>query len=325
VRAAVASPAEATSSPSPPPQLLHTRAAYNAISSAHAPIWVTDEAGLFKKHGLDVDLQYVQGNNGYVALLAGEIDFLFANAHNFVSMAAEGAEIKVLACLQPMVVDYAIVTAPEIHEATDLRGKIIAVSGGSDLTRAYFNDYFSRYGMRQEDVVYITTGGQPERAGAVRGGAAQATMLNTPSNVALERDGFRRLANIEDLRLPTAARCISTRPSYLQEQPEVAERFVKAMIDTTQYMLSHQEEAKAIVRARLKIDDNELMDATYHTAANNVRDPVVPLDGLQASAEALADENPRTLQVDLAKMIDTSVLDRIRQSGFIDAVYRAGN
>jgi ABC-type nitrate/sulfonate/bicarbonate transport system substrate-binding protein len=198
----------------------------------------------------------------------------------------------------------------------------VAVSGGSDLTQAYFEEYFGRHGMRASDVIYIRTGGQPERAGAVRAGAAQATMLNTPSNVALEREGFRRLANVEELDLPTPARCITTRPAYLREQPEIADRFVRAMIETAQYMQTHREEAKAIVRARLKIEDDELMDATYFTAANNVRDPVVPLDGLRASAEALADENPRTLDVDLQRMIDNATLDRVRQSGFIDTLYR---
>jgi hypothetical protein len=50
--------------------------------------------------------------------------------------------------------------------------------------------------------------------------------------------------------------------------------------------------------------------------------PVVPVEGLRVSAEALASENPRALDLDVRRMIDTSVLDRIRQSGFIDALYR---
>lgn len=319
--AELAAPAAGTSSTAAPP-LLKTRMAYNAISSAQAPIWVADEAGLFRKAGLDVEVQYIQGNNAYVALLAGETDFVFANAHNFVSMVAEGADVRVLACLQPMVVDYAIITVPEVRQATDLRGKLIAVSGGGDLTRAYFDDYLGRYGLRPDDVVYIRTGGQPERAGAVRGGAAQATMLNTPGNVAMERDGFRRLANIEELQLPTPARCISTLPRLLQERPEVAERVLRAMIETSAYMHAQREAAKAIVRAQLKIEDDALMEPTYETAANNVRDPLVPLAGLRASAESLAEDNPRTREVDLQRMIDHSLLDRIRQSGFIDTVYR---
>lgn len=308
--------------PAPLSAALHTSAAFQAIGAASAPIWVTQEAGLFAKHGLGVDLQYLQGNASYAALVAGQIDFLFGNPHNFVSMVAEGAEVKVLACFKPIVSDYTIIATPEIRQATDLRGKLIATGGTSDLTQAYFDEYFRRNGMRPDDVMYIRIGGQPERADALRGGAAQATMLNTPANVVLEREGMRRLAKIDDLQLPSATRCITTLPRMVEQQPEVAERFLKAMIETAQYMHSHREQAEVIVRDRLEIEDKELMDATYATAAANDRDPIVPVEGLRASAEALASENPRTLDLDVRRMIDTSVLDRIRQSGFIDALYR---
>jgi hypothetical protein len=100
------------------------------------------------------------------------------------------------------------------------------------------------------------------------------------------------------------------------------ERFLKAMIENAQYMRTHREQAEEFVRLRLKIEDKELMDATYATAAANDRDPIVPAEGLRASAVALADENPRTLDLDVRRMIDTTVLDQIRQSGFIDALYQ---
>ncbi|HEY7063576.1 MAG TPA: ABC transporter substrate-binding protein [Chloroflexota bacterium] len=312
-----AAPASASSGPA-----LHTSAAYQAIGAASAPIWVTEEAGLFAKHGLDVDVQYLQGNASYAALIAGQIDFLFGNPHNFVSLEAEGADVKVLACFKPIVSDYTIMATPEIHQAADLRGKLIATGGTSDLTQAYFDEYFRRNNVRPDDVTYVRVGGQPERADALRGGAAQATMLNTPANVVLEREGMRRLAKMDDLRLPSATRCVTTLPSLLEQRPEVAERFLKAMIETAQFMVVHRDQAEPIVRQRLKIEDQELMDATYATAAANDRDPVVPVEGLQASAAALADENPHTLDLDVRRMIDTSVLDRIRQSGFIDVLYQ---
>jgi NitT/TauT family transport system substrate-binding protein len=310
-------PAPATAGPA-----LHTSAAYQAIGAASAPIWVTEEAGLFTKHGLDVDVQYLQGNASYAALIAGQIDFLFGNPHNLVSMVAEGTEVKVLACFKPIVSDYTIMATPEIRQATDLRGKLIATGGTSDLTQSYFDEYFRRNNMRPESVMYIRIGGQPERADALRGGAAQATMLNTPANVVFEREGMRRLAKIDDLKLPSATRCITTLPRLLEQQPEVAERFLKAMTETAQYMNTHREQAESIVHPRLKIEDRELMDATYATAAANDRDPIVPVEGLRASAESLARENPRTLDLDVRRMIDTKVLDRIRQSGFIDALYQ---
>jgi ABC-type nitrate/sulfonate/bicarbonate transport system substrate-binding protein len=285
-------------------------------------MWVAVEAGLFKKYGLDVDAQYLQGNASYAALISGQVDFLFGNPHNLVSMVAEGADVKVLACFSPIASDYTIMTTPEIRQATDLRGKVIATGGTSDLSQAYFDEYFRRNDVRPTDVIYIRIGGQPERADALRSGAAQATMLNTPAYVVLEREGMRRLAQVDDMRLPSATRCITALPRLVEQRPEVVERFLKAMIENAQYMRTHREQAEEFVRLRLKIEDKELMDATYATAAANDRDPIVPAEGLRASAVALADENPRTLDLDVRRMIDTTVLDQIRQSGFIDALYQ---
>ena len=39
------------------------RIAYSAIGSSQSPLWIAHEAGIFKKHGLDVDLLYVGGGS----------------------------------------------------------------------------------------------------------------------------------------------------------------------------------------------------------------------------------------------------------------------
>src|SRR5262249_47050877 len=83
---------------------------------------------------------------------------------------AEGTEVKVLACFKPIVSDYTIMATPDIRQATDLRGKLIATGGTSDLTQSYFDEYFRRNGMRPDDVMYVRIGGQPERADALRAG-----------------------------------------------------------------------------------------------------------------------------------------------------------
>jgi ABC-type nitrate/sulfonate/bicarbonate transport system substrate-binding protein len=35
------------------------RVVYSAIGSSQSPLWIAHEAGIFKKHGLDVELLYV--------------------------------------------------------------------------------------------------------------------------------------------------------------------------------------------------------------------------------------------------------------------------
>ncbi|MBM4297396.1 MAG: hypothetical protein FJ143_06605, partial [Deltaproteobacteria bacterium] len=47
------------------------RAVYNAISGVMSPIWVAADAGLFTKHGVNVDLKYLAATSAVQAMLGG--------------------------------------------------------------------------------------------------------------------------------------------------------------------------------------------------------------------------------------------------------------
>ncbi|HEX9788466.1 MAG TPA: hypothetical protein VGB09_10595 [Candidatus Binatia bacterium] len=50
---------------------------YSAQAGSLAPIWITKEAGIFKKHDLDVDLLFIPGGpTAAAALMTGEVPSL---------------------------------------------------------------------------------------------------------------------------------------------------------------------------------------------------------------------------------------------------------
>src|SRR5712692_10625328 len=53
---------------SPPVKLV---VSYSEIYEGSWPLWLTADAGLFRKHGLDVDLQYIASGTSINALVAG--------------------------------------------------------------------------------------------------------------------------------------------------------------------------------------------------------------------------------------------------------------
>src|SRR5690242_12279182 len=53
------------------------RVAYAVFAGGHTGLWVAHEAGLFRKHGVEVDLRYLEGSSvATQSLLAGEIDVI---------------------------------------------------------------------------------------------------------------------------------------------------------------------------------------------------------------------------------------------------------
>ena len=52
-------------------QEMNLRAVYNALSGVMAPIWVAQDAGLFTKHGVNVDLKYLAATTAVQGMLGG--------------------------------------------------------------------------------------------------------------------------------------------------------------------------------------------------------------------------------------------------------------
>ena len=52
-------------------QEMSLRAVYNALSGVMAPIWVGQEAALFTKHGVNVDLKYLAATTAVQGMVGG--------------------------------------------------------------------------------------------------------------------------------------------------------------------------------------------------------------------------------------------------------------
>src|SRR5256712_10884527 len=128
--AASAPPAAATATPLVP---IAVKAAFTNLTGDSLPIWTAMDAGIFKKNGLDVDLQSIDGGaRGMAALLANGVEIISVGGAECLSATAAGAKITVTAVLTP-VFPYHLMAAPEIKSVQDLKGKKIGISspGGS--------------------------------------------------------------------------------------------------------------------------------------------------------------------------------------------------
>ena len=58
------------------PSLAQTlKVPFAALSPNYAPLWIADQAGFFKKHGLDVQLIYISAGSVIVpAILSGQVE-----------------------------------------------------------------------------------------------------------------------------------------------------------------------------------------------------------------------------------------------------------
>jgi ABC-type nitrate/sulfonate/bicarbonate transport system substrate-binding protein len=101
---------------------------WSAIAGSQAPFWITKEAGLFDKNGLDVTMIYVDGGSQATqALMSGDVPVVQVGGNAPVVARLRGADVTLIAGLLN-VLAYSMVVSPEIKKPEDLKGKNVSVS-----------------------------------------------------------------------------------------------------------------------------------------------------------------------------------------------------
>src|SRR4030095_7872628 len=121
--------------------------AYATLGPALSPGWVTSDKGIWRKHGLDVDLVYLGGGSRSVpALLSGSIQLFFGSDTAAYVAAIQGAKIVQLRVTMNTL-GYFLMTTPEIRSIADLRGKVLGISLGRDLPYAHLPKILTHHAL----------------------------------------------------------------------------------------------------------------------------------------------------------------------------------
>src|SRR5438128_7285923 len=166
------------------------------------PYEVARSAGLFKQHGLDVELVYTRGGNAAMqALVGGAVDYaataLDVAIQAYVNVGADVRRFAVTGRL-PL---FALVTAPrtasQIRSIKDLEGKTVAVSALGNADHALALYLLKEAGADAGKVQFATMG--VNLLEALRQGQIDAGLVQEPALTLLQRAGGRVLMNAMDL------------------------------------------------------------------------------------------------------------------------------
>jgi NitT/TauT family transport system substrate-binding protein len=105
-----------------------------SVSVANIIIYVTKEAKLYDKYGLDAQVIAINGSGiASKALIGGNLDIVPVATPTVIAANLAGSDMAILAHTMPGVV-HALMVKPEIKRVEDLKGKKIAVSSLGSLT-----------------------------------------------------------------------------------------------------------------------------------------------------------------------------------------------
>src|SRR5947209_3931845 len=166
------------------------------------PYEVARSAGIYQKHGLNVELVYTRGGSAAMqALIGGAVDYAATALDVAIQAYANvGADIRRFAVTGRLPL-FAVVTAPrtasQIQSIKDLEGRTIGVSALGNADHALTLYLLKQAGADAQKVQFATMG--VNLLEALRQGQMDAGVVQEPALTLLQRSGARVLMNGMDL------------------------------------------------------------------------------------------------------------------------------
>lgn len=330
---AAAAPATslATTAPSSPtsalpPERERIRVVYGSVSGSMAPLWIAAEQGIFGKHGLSVDLQYVESTVGVAAALAGDAQVSVNEGVSVIRAIAAGSPLRIVAYFHKLN-PYAVVARPELAGPADLRGKTIALLRPGDTTDVSARIALKRYGLVVgEDVYPLSVGNSPSRLATLLNGQVAAALLSEAFVDKALAQGMQVLISLEKERLPYVSTAILIGTDFGRENPRTLIAFLKGMIEATRYFAEprNRDAVLPIMARQLKLDPSDpLVAATYDFYHDRLaRDPRPEREGVETILDTLRDIDPAAYSaVGVDDIVDSSYLEGIQASGFLENIW----
>ena len=293
-----------------------------SLGSAQLPLWTARDAGLFAKHGLDVELIGLQSASRQVQLLLAG-DSLAASLSGTVPVRAriEGADTTILMGLLNSFT-LSIIAAPEIKKPADLKGRYIGVGslGGSPtlLTQRLLKKW-----SLESDVKFLGTGGYVESLAALEKRRIYAAVLDPPrAYIGRKKFGFVEIANLgEEFKYATTV--IVARDSELRKQRDTFTQLARGIIEGIHRIKTDREFAVRVLGKMLRSNDREILEETYRVfSALYEKTPYPALEGIQPILDEIATQVPKAKSYKPENFVDTSIVRQLEQNGFIAGVYR---
>lgn len=280
---------------------------YSENVADELPLWIADEAGLFKKQGLTVKLTNLSSNEGFPALVAGQTQLASIGASEMVSGAAAGADVRYLATLTP-VFPYKMYT-----KATDpqqLKGKRIGITSTSGSLYIATLEALKQLKLSPSDVQLVPLGSVTNVNNALIAGTIDAAMSHPPATAKIEAAGFHSIVDLAQQKIPTSNVGIASTAAYASGHRTLVTKFMTALLEAIKREKSDEAYAEKLLTEHLKVTDQQALKETWQYYAQEVL-PEMPTPTsaqLQTSKDELAATNPAVKNVDVAKLVDPSYL-----------------
>ena len=296
---------------------------------AKLPLWLAQDAGLFEKYGLKVEIRTPKSGEELVERAGrDEAEIYVATANWIVSAVGDGKDLVFFANTGYSVLK--LLAHPSIARPEQLKGKRIGTGEANSSQDRITRETLRRLGLDPErDVTLVPFGSRSvQRVNALIKGEIDATTSNEDNIFDLERRGeinkVRVLADNDSLKLYIGAGVdFAVTRTLLTSSRDIVKKFVRALSEAISLARRERAAADRIYARYLKVNDPALLDFMYRTYVQGAI-PERPFPRLENVALGIAEFASKPgLKGKTAEAITDSALVRdLQQEGFFSQLYR---
>jgi NitT/TauT family transport system substrate-binding protein len=291
------------------------------FSATQAPLWAAKEGRFFEKYGIK-NLEVIQFSGGQPvtrALIGGDIQISTTGGAAVVNARLKGADTVIIARTVG-VFPYTLYVSKDIRDASELKGKRLAVStvGGSGYVAMQYA--LRRLGLNPDkDVAMLQVGDFGTRLASLASGTVQGTLLLPPFTLRARELGLRSLYDLVGSGIQYPINQITTRQSFIKSQRETVKNFLKGLVAGLARFRTDREFGVKVLGQNLRETDPKILQETYDFWLKVF--PKVPNPGPEDATVFLEFMQVKE-QRDWRDFVDPSLMEELERDGFLSSVYK---
>jgi NitT/TauT family transport system substrate-binding protein len=277
-------------------------------------MWMADAGGFYAAQGLKVEIINMNGgSHGAQELAAGRIDVMHVGLSSVVRLNRAGGDLRFIASLSN-VIRFTFFSGPNVKTAADLKGGVVGVSTFGSESDATVTLALQRLGLTRADVTLKEYGGGMRRLEAVKSGEIKATAVNEPVTSIAREQGVHAMVDLVAEHIPWLFSGVVVKKSYLDANPQVLARFLKATVEGNYLALTDAKRAKEVLARETKITDPKIIDISYNDFKQQSPPDLAPV---RAGADNIIAQFPAEVSRKVEDYVDASLLDGLKKDGFL--------
>ena len=294
---------------------------YTQASGAFTPLWVAQDAGLFKKHGVDATLKLLNSQVAIQALVAGDVDVI-SSGPDLVNARLQGVPVKYIGgTLQRFI--FQLWGAKGSNALAELKGKTIAVTTPRTSTEIATREALKKTGViSDKDVNFVYVQTIPAVLTAVLNGRTSAGTLSAPNTLKARDAGLNLLVDIAQINVPGLHLAFGTTDKIIKANPNSLYAFLKAMAEATILSRQNPAVAKKAIGKYTDTDDMKMIEGTYEQFSPywdaNLAVHSEPIQGQLMYLDEK--EFPRAKEARASDFIDNAFAEHLKNSGFLQSL-----